>query len=78
MQPEELTLSMIDHQRHLTTSEEIVRAVGFAVRAGHQNHTAYRFVTALVMTGNLADRADWPKILLRVMDLERAAEEGTS
>ncbi len=75
MQTDDLTLTSIDSVRHLTTSEEVVKAVAFAVRVGHQNHTAYRFVTALVMTDNLADRTDWPKVLLRVMDLEREAAE---
>jgi hypothetical protein len=77
MEPEDLTLISIDGMRHLTTSEEVVRAVAFAVRAGHENHTAYRFVSAVAMLGALTDRSHWPAILLRVMDLERAAEEET-
>lgn len=71
-----LTLASIDAHRHQATSEQVVAAIGFAVRAGHQNHTAYRFVTALCMTGALDNRDRWPATLLHVMDLEIARQNG--
>lgn len=71
MRAEELTLGMIDNQRHLTTSIDIVQAVGFAVRAGHSDRTAYRFVTALVMLDRLQPRRWWAATLNTVMQLEK-------
>lgn len=65
-----LTLTAIDGMRHLTASEDVVAAVAFAARAGHSTRTAYRFVTALVMTDALKNPTRWGDILKLVMDLE--------
>ncbi|MFE0472697.1 hypothetical protein ACFW2V_13880 [Streptomyces sp. NPDC058947] len=64
------TLTAIDSMRHLTTSEDIVAAVAFAVRAGHTNRTAYRFVTVLAMQNALTNPTRWGDLLRMVMDLE--------
>lgn len=77
MDLDELTLNSIDNMRHLTVSEDIVAAVAFAVRAGHSNATAYRFVTTLVMTNTLQLPGVWPSALRVVMDLEEAGGELT-
>ena len=71
MDLDELTLTSIDNQRHLATSEDIVKAVAFAIRAGHTDRTAYRFVTALVMTDSLSPRRWWAAALEKVMQLEK-------
>lgn len=68
-----LSLAAIDGMRHLATSEDVVAAVAFAARAGHDNRTAYRFVTALTMVDALKDRDRWGGILKAVMDLEAQA-----
>lgn len=76
MKLDALTLASIDGMRHLTVSEHIVKAVAFAVRAGHKDRTAYRFVTALVMTDALEEGEPgtrrWWDVLKAVMDLEQA------
>jgi hypothetical protein len=75
MNPERLTLDMIDSHRHLTTSENIVSAVAFAVRLGHTDQTAYRFVSALGMLGSLDRRSEdavaWPLVMSKVHRLVR-------
>lgn len=71
METHELTLTNIDSVRHLTASEDVVNAVAYAARAGASDRTAYRFVTALVMTASLMDRPRWPGVLRAVADLER-------
>jgi hypothetical protein len=68
--PEYLTLTNIDAVCHLSASEPIVRASAFAARAAHSDTTAYRFVTALVMTGLLDHRSEWPAVLRMVHELE--------
>lgn len=70
MNYEDLTLGMIDAQRHLTTSIDIVKAVAYAARGGCDDVRAYRFVTALVMTGLLHNTNWWPEVLGQVMHLE--------
>jgi hypothetical protein len=70
MVPEELTLIGIDGMRDHTVNEQVVNAVAFATRCGHNNRTAWRFVTALAITDNLAGRDNWPQVLMAVMDLE--------
>lgn len=74
MKVNELTLYMIDSERHLTTSEEIVAAVAYAARDGWSNTTAYRFVTALVMTDNLRNYVVWPVVIRQIKDLGIAAD----
>lgn len=74
MKIEELTLSMIDGQRHLTASEDIVSAVAFAARLGWGDVTCYRFVTALVMTDSLQDSSKWRPVLRRIDNLKSTAE----
>ena len=71
MDLDELTLASIDNHRHLTTSEDIVKAVAFAARAGHTDRTAYRFVVALGMTSSLSPRRWWAATLDKVMQLEK-------
>lgn len=73
---EELTLTGLDRMRHLVVSDQIVKAIAFAARAGHGNLTAHRFVTALTMTGDLTNpsRARWSKVLVQIMDLEAGHE----
>lgn len=66
----ELTLEAIDGARHLGPSEDVVAAVRFAARAGHDTQTCYRFVSALVMTDALGKAAAWDGILARVVRLE--------
>lgn len=68
--PDELSLASIDGMRHLIIGELIVKAIGFAVRAGHSDRTAYRFVVSLVMTNTLEDGARWPEVLKTIMELE--------
>lgn len=70
METAELSLSAIDSMRHLAASEPIVNAAAFAARAGHGDQTAYRFVTALVMTDTLATPGRWGTVLKAVMELE--------
>jgi hypothetical protein len=70
MRTDNLSLAAIDGMRHLTASEDIVAAVVFAAKNGHGTTTAYRFVTALVMTNTLTDIAQWRETLERVTDLE--------
>lgn len=70
MTPDELTLTSIDAMRHLATSQDMVTAVAFAARSGHDNTTCYRFVTALVMTDQLTNRFGWLDVLRRVKKLE--------
>jgi len=70
MKIEELSLIAIDGQRHLVTSENVVAAVAYAVRRGYGNVTAYRFVTALVMTDQLrGPLGQWPVVLKKIRDL---------
>lgn len=71
METHELTLTNIDSVRHLTASEDVVNAVAYAARAGASDRTAYRFVTALVMTASLMDRPRWPGVLRAVKELEQ-------
>lgn len=71
MDVDDLTLTSIDGHRHLATSEQIVKAVAFAIRAGHTSTTAYRFVTALVMTDSLSPRRGWAATLEKIMQLEK-------
>ena len=70
MKPEELTLTAADNMRHLTISEDMVKAVAFAARAAHSDATVHRFVTALVMTNILTDPFRWPYVLRTIMNLE--------
>lgn len=81
MQPDELSLDSIDSMRHLIVNPLIVKAVTFAVRnTGREVHTyrddrtAYRFVTALVMTNTLEDGRQWPEVLETVTHLESEEE----
>lgn len=81
IEPDDLTLAGIDGIRHLITNEMLVKAVAFAVRntgrkvhTGRDDRTAYRFVTALVMTNTLEASTRWPKVLKTVMDLEAEKE----
>lgn len=74
MDTDDLTLTSIDGQRHLTTSEEIIHAAAFPIRLGHTVQTTYRFVTAVVMLDELRSQRAWPTILRRVLDLQT---EGT-
>lgn len=74
MKIEDLSLISIDGQTHLTTSEEIVRAVAWAARRGWGNYTAHRFVTALVMTDNLRHTNRWPEVMKKIDDLKVAAD----
>lgn len=69
MKIEDLTLTMIDGQRHLTTSDQIVTAVAYAARRGFSNVTCSRFVTALVMTDMLRDAFQWPFVLKKIDEL---------
>ncbi len=73
MTPDELTLASIDSMRHLTTSEEIVKAVAYAARYDNDDRTCYRFVTALGMTDNLTRQDAWFDILHEVNRLEAQA-----
>jgi hypothetical protein len=73
---EDLSLLMIDNQRHLTTSEDIVSAVAWAARRGWGDFTCYRFVTALVMTDNLRQsrKDQWKIVMKKISDLQIAGE----
>lgn len=70
LEPEQLTLTGIDEMRHLIFNEMMIKAVAFAVRAGHTDKTASRFVVALVATNLLDYSHRWPEILKAVMNLE--------
>jgi hypothetical protein len=75
MEPEQLTLTGIDSMRHLIINEMMIKAVAFAVRAGHTDRTASRFIIALVATNLLDYSHRWPEILKVVMDLEQETED---
>jgi hypothetical protein len=75
MQYHELTLASIDNHRHLTTSEEIVKAVAYAARRSGSDVTAYRFVTALVMADKLTSTEFWPTVLDHVLELQAVQED---
>lgn len=78
MKIEDLTFTSIDAQRHLTTSEEIVAAVAFAVRNAWSDKGAYRFVTALIMTDTLtADRREWYAVMRQISYLTMQERELT-
>jgi hypothetical protein len=64
------SLTSVDSMRHLATSEDIVKAVAFAARAGHNDVTCYRFVSLVVMMDDLDYPFGWPVILRQVMKLE--------
>jgi len=70
---EDLSIPAIDGMRHLVVSEDVVTAVAFAVSRDHDVRTAYRFVTALVMTDRLEDRRTWRPVLAWVKRLEQDA-----
>lgn len=70
MKLEDLNLTQIDGMRHLVVSEDVVEAVGLAIRAGYGSTTAYRFVTALVMLDQLNKRGRWGEILRAVRRME--------
>jgi len=67
---EDLSLRSVDAMRHLVTSEDVVAAIAFAVRAGHSNVTAYRFVSALAMSDDLDYQPAWPRVLRKIIQLE--------
>lgn len=79
VQIKELTLPGIDGIRHLVTSEDVIKAVSFAVRhAGNENttdesidRTAYRFLVAVSMVGALEWPDEWIGILDHVLALEQ-------
>lgn len=75
MEPRDLTLPMIDGQRHLVAGERLVTAIAFAARTGRSDRTVYRFVTALVMTDSLLRGERWSAVLEAVdaLELESAA-----
>ena len=72
MKIEDLSLAAIDGQRHLTTSDEIVRAVAYAARRGYGNVSCYRFVTAVMMLEAPIDV--WPQVLKKIDDLKTEIE----
>ena len=74
MKIDELTLTSVANQMHLTTSRDIVKAVAWAARLGWANTTCYAFVTALVMTDNLTTPSEWPYVIRKISDLKIAAD----
>jgi hypothetical protein len=71
---EDLTLAMIASQMHLTTSRGIIAAVAWAARLGWADITCYAFVTALVMTDNLATPSEWSYVIRKISDLKIASD----
>ena len=76
MDVRELTLASIDNHRHLAMSQDMVTAVAFAARSGYDDTFCYRFVSALVMTGQLYDRTrgEWVRTLHHIKRLESQEE----
>lgn len=69
----DLTLGMVDNQRHLIASEKTVRAISYGARRTDSDRTVYRFVTALVMANCLDYPEYWPSVLAKINELEKAA-----
>lgn len=70
MDPEDLTITNIDSMRHLVVGECVVKAIAYAVRGDSEDHTAYRFATALTVTGRLENEGCWPELLEKIKKLE--------
>jgi hypothetical protein len=72
-------LSLVGIGAHLikdpvTVNRMVVAAVAWAARRGWGNHTAYLFLTALVMTDTLRHQDQWPVVMRKLQDLKYEKE----